>query len=155
MVKASPKSKIKKRPTKRGDDFKDTLKRDVLQICQHIQNGHCAADAARLAGVNPRTWEAWLHKSRQGVAGYEFVETEHDRATAFGIDKMLGYVRQAAPEDWRAAAWVIERRGGAAWQKPTQVNLSGGLDVNVGKLSDDEVDAELAKAEAELKEIEG
>ena len=153
MVKASPRSKLKKRPTKRGDDFQVTLKRDVLAICEHIKNGHCAADAARLERVNPRTWEAWLHKSREGVKGYEWIEGEHAQATAYGIDKMLKYVRSAAPEDWRAAAWVIERRGGQAWQKPQQIALSGGLDVNLGQMTDAEVEAQLAAAEAEMKQL--
>jgi len=154
MVKASPKSKLKKRPTKRGDDFQSTLKRDVVAICENIKNGHCATDAARLARVNPRTWEAWLHKSREGVTGYEWIVEEHDQATVFGIDEMLGKVRAAASDDWRAAAWVIERRGGATWQKPQQIALTGGLDVNLSKMTDAELDAELRASEAELKQLE-
>lgn len=154
MVKASPKSKVKKRPTKRGDDFESTLRRDVLQICEHIKKGHCAADAARLAGVNPRTWEAWLHKSREGLKGYEWIVTEHDRATVSGIDVMLGHIRSAAPEDWRAAAWVIERRGGTAWQKPQTVELSGSLGVKLGEMTDEELDAELERARREAQDAE-
>lgn len=87
-----------------------TPKRRKL-IVEAIKDGNTNETAARLAGISEATLYNWLAKGRDEENGdyrklLEEVEAAEAEAMAFMVDK----VKQAAYEDWRAAAWYLERR---------------------------------------------
>jgi transposase-like protein len=94
------------RPTKL-----DREKMDI--ICRAMEIGATRKMAAQAAGVHVATLYAWLAKGKENDSGpfYEF----HDRfkkAEALCACHDLTIISRAAQDDWRAAAWRLERRFG-------------------------------------------
>lgn len=124
-------------------------------IIRAIRVGAYVEDAAESVGISTATVYNWLargeeHRDADPIPDRErpFVEFLDGvtRAKAGAIVLNLAYVRKAAQEDWRAAAWYlavaqperygknrleIEHKGGIS-HRPEGLDLSG--------LSDDEVD---------------
>jgi len=153
-MKTAPKKGAGRKP-KSTEEAIDSIVTQAREVAKFVKLGMTMTDASRAAGINPRTLYSWLEKAKLGKPGYAQVEDILEVSRAQGQAVLAQRIAKASESDWRAAGWILERRHPETWGKQMDVNLSGGLDVNVGKLSDDEVDAELAKAEAELKEIEG
>ena len=71
---------------------------------------HLAADAAGISQTTFYEWQAGKFPrgaSKQLKA--EFSE-ELTRARGGSAARLITIINQAAPEDWRAAAWILERR---------------------------------------------
>jgi transposase len=95
-------------------------------ICEALELGAYREVAAELAGVSRSTLFAWLSRGeewdeRQDVAPeserpyLEFLDAVRG-SLAIGEHRLLGTVVAAAPKDWRAAAWALERRHPARWR---------------------------------------
>jgi len=153
---------ITKTATKRGQGRKPkatpeeaiaSVLEQAQSVGKYIKLGMTMTDSARAAGVNPRTLYLWMEKAKAGQVGYDAVldALEHDRA--IGQAALAQRIAKASDDDWRAAAWILERRHTETWGKTDKLALSGGIDLNLSKLSDVELDAQLAATEAELKEL--
>jgi transposase-like protein len=141
------------RKPKNQHEALESIKSQAKEIGKYIKLGMTMTDSARAAGVNPRTLYSWLDKAKAGKPGYEEVADllEHDRAV--GQAALAQRIAKASDSDWRAAAWILERRHTETWGRADKLQLSGGIDLNLGKLSDAELDAQLEATEAELKEL--
>ena len=80
--------------------------------------GSTFRDACALAGLSWNTWKAWRrvvevqHKHLDDPDAEALVRDArkaHSRARA----EMLKHVTAAAPDDWKAAAWMVEYSAGA------------------------------------------
>lgn len=73
--------------------------------------------AARTAGVDPvslHRWVAWGDEGREPYAAFAaLVRLAEGKAEA----AMLANVVQAGATDWRASAWVLERRFRRSWSR--------------------------------------
>lgn len=102
------------------------------RIVRALKDGHFRATAARLAGVQPATLSTWLNTGADyaDLPGGEVPESKQDVvrlyracivAEATALDGALASVRTAAGEDWRAGAWLLERRAREDWQPRKEV----------------------------------
>ena len=150
-------AKIGKRPKKgeQGPAMDDArLDKIVEDVARAIALGMTQNDAARAAGVQPRTFESWLEKGRAGNPAYARIVDPIDNARALGQRSLADRIAKASNTDWRAAAWILERRHPEEWGKSTDVRLTGNLDLELGKMSDAELDAQIEAADKEIAELE-
>lgn len=88
--------------------------------------------ACALAGIKERTLYGWKERGDEGEEPYAtFVEAYYaagakcERALLAAVDKA------AFNEDWRAAAWRLERLNRAAYSDKQIIEHGGGVGVNV------------------------
>lgn len=89
--------------------------------------GHYDCTAARFSGVDPSTLKHWLRKGKEQTEGiyFEFAEA-YELAKAQGETRLLSEITNAVEAgDWRAAAWILERKYPARWSKQNRVEVTG------------------------------
>lgn len=97
-------------------------------VTEAMRAGNYLETAAALAGVDPSTLRRWIARGererRRRDAGETpdssengFVRFAQDvgRAAAAAQSEIVGRIVRAGREDWRAAAWWLERRHGDGW----------------------------------------
>lgn len=81
-------------------------------LLQAIEQGLPLKHAAKLAGISYDTLNRWKTRGSSEFAPDEFrkfcVAVEHSEAVAMQIN--LARIQAAGEKDWRAAAWILERR---------------------------------------------
>jgi hypothetical protein len=106
----------------------------VDQLCNAVAAGLRYEDAALLAGISRNSFRVWRRKAEKGVPPYRDYLERFERAEQLGKAALLEHVHRAArgeqlsvvehhrvdedrmvrttkgPGDWRAAAWILERR---------------------------------------------
>lgn len=100
----APSSRHGGRPTKFNADRAKT-------IVACIRDGGWRAACARKAGISDRTLYSWLEAGRERTRG-PFLQFLRDIEAA-EAEAALDYqaaIKAAAPKDWRAAAWWLEKR---------------------------------------------
>jgi hypothetical protein len=92
------------RPSKLTPEARDRL-------CRAIRAGCSLKDAALCAGIDRATLQRWLARGRAEQAG-EYCDLcgAVTRARAECEVRCLALINRAARKDWRAAAWLLERR---------------------------------------------
>ena len=150
-MKTAKKQGAGKKPKNRDELIANILSK-LEGITKFVKMGMPITDSCRAAGVNPRTYYSWIEKS-ETMPEYEQVNDRIEEARAIGQAALVNKIIKRTDDDWRAAAWILERRHRETWGKPTDVNVTGGLDVKLGQMTDAEVEAQLAAAEAEMKQL--
>lgn len=95
-------------------------------VCDGIKAGAVLLDAVRAAGLSKRTYYRWLElgKDRQNTKYHEFrkaVLAAKRQARTVLVQCIIG----ASADDWRAAAFMLERRYPKLFGKKTATELSG------------------------------
>lgn len=83
------------------------------RFIEAIQKGASYELAARAAGISERTFYNWKARAEAGERRFVQFVQELTRAEAEGAEKLLDSIIKAAEAqggDWRAAAWLLERR---------------------------------------------
>jgi hypothetical protein len=104
-----------------------TLTREVTQkIAAYVTAGATIPSACALAGVPWGTAKKWLQRGKKGMRG----EPANKAYTAFATAMYEAQERfhaglsislhKASKEDWKAAAWLLERRFRKVYRPPTQ-----------------------------------
>ena len=106
-------SKIVKTKTTRARNYIKKTPERLDTICQHITTGITFKSACALSGISDATFYRW----RQEDPEFE--------ATALSEQVLLGHISEAALMDWRAAAWILERR------MPDQYSAKRDIEVNL------------------------
>ena len=86
----------------------------VSKIIQAIQTGATYELCAQYAGISPATFYSWMKQGREkkDKRKVEFLE-KIKRAESRGAIANLGLIQKAATDgDWKASAWILERRHG-------------------------------------------
>lgn len=109
-------------------------------ICQYVRVGNYMETAAAAGGVEARTVRIWLrHAAEARVAGRKNRYTKFadavEAAQAEAEARDVTVISQAALADWKAAAWLLERKYPKRWA-PRQT-----------------IEHELRKQEAELTDV--
>lgn len=84
------------------------------KIVTAIQAGATYDLCAQFAGISPSTLYRWMQQGREGKdrRKKEFLEAIK-RAESHGAIQNLGLIQKAANDgDWKASAWILERRHG-------------------------------------------
>lgn len=109
---------------------------DVVQkIEQALRIGATLKLAAEYAGISEDTLIGWKKR-------YPDFSAKCAGACAAGAMKWLAVIDQAAPEDWRAAAWKLERRYPEEYGQRVRVDIEQrlrGLAAQYGLDPDDAV----------------
>ena len=102
------------------------------QILEMISNGVPMSTAAVANGVPKRTFFEWAAKGRgdDAVEPYRSFAVEVDKAQETWAARTVSRVDAASEKDWRAGAWLLERRRPDEFGDPAK----GGVTVNVGVL---------------------
>jgi transposase len=104
------------RPTKLTDEIRDT-------IVAAIRDGNYSETAAAAAGIGKTTFYLWMVKGETLGGKYEqFREAVH-AAEADAEAQALTVLLKAMPEDWRAAAWYLERKFQDRWGRKDRLDL--------------------------------
>lgn len=113
-------------------------------ICTELRNGMPIRQSCDYAGICTETYYVWMSKGSEGIQPYADFFHAATRARVEGTRALASTVREAALDDWRAAAWMLERRAPDEWSKRTEVSGPGGGPISVS----DEAAREALRAQA-------
>ena len=118
------------------------------QICGYINGGVPMTTACGACGVSLHTVNGWLKKGRNGEKPYDrfvqAIETAKHRWEAAAALR----VTKASDRDWKAAAWMLERRRHETWGAREKLELTG---KNGGAIKVEADAAALARVRAAVK----
>lgn len=119
------------------------------EVCKHIANGVPIKHACAAAGIASSTLRGWLaDEERQGEdSPYAGTHEAIESAKAASVIGLLDQIYAAASDDWRAAAWMLERRFPNDFGKVTRLAGPDGGPVQV------EVQSEARAAERILARL--
>lgn len=82
------------------------------QLIRLVRGGAYLETACAIAGVDSRTVRDWMRFGARPDAKPELQRFRADmiEAVAECEKELVGFVAKAAPADWKAAAWILERR---------------------------------------------
>jgi hypothetical protein len=128
------------RPTKLTPQLKD-------QIVESLKKGLYPETAASLAGVTRETIRLWI---RQGAAEmarrnkgdkpdrsndiHAELAVEAARAVGHIESELIELVAYAAPTQWKAGAWLLERRFPARWSEKTRISEEQAVDALLDRI---------------------
>ncbi len=101
-------------------------------ICEAIEAGTTLEIAARAARIGPRTLDEWLYHGRNELREnpdaegpcLDFVKAVTVASATFEKE-CLTIIQDAAPKNWPAAAWLLERKFPERYAKVDRVRVSG------------------------------
>lgn len=135
-----PKKKARKRRVATTGAPPRMTAETVAAIIKALESGATLKIAAEAAGICDRTLTEWLAKGRAPHPRPVMARFLRDvtRARARNATNMLDIIVAAAPTDWRAAAWMLERLHGIV--KELRIEVGGDV------LPDDPLSKALARA---------
>ncbi len=106
------------RPSKFNPELLDT-------ICKGVRLGLSYERAAENAGVGRTILHRWMTAEAAGDLRFRGVTDALAKARAEGETRLLARVIKAGEEDWRAAAWILERRHPEQYARMERREVSG------------------------------
>lgn len=154
-----PKKKYAQGPRPKDPEKKlQRIKKIIKDIATAVENGMNYTAAARAAGVNPRTYYYWKESAEGGEEPFASLWPQIENARSRGLAKCAKRVMDAGTQDWRAAAWMLERRDPKNFGKREHqtVEHSGQVntEVSIAEMSTKERLARIAELEKKIKEME-
>jgi hypothetical protein len=96
------------------------------RLCGSVRTGVPMSTSCQLVGVDYSTVRRWLglgKKENEGV--FHDFYLAFTRAKAVAERRLVKTIVTAGPEDWKAAAWLLERRHPDKYGKTTRTEISG------------------------------
>ncbi len=101
-------------------------------ICEAIEAAAKLEIAAQAAGIGARTLDEWLHHGHNELRENpdaegpcaDFVRAVTVASATFEKDT-LAIIQDAAPKNWTAAAWLLERKFPERYAKVDRLRVSG------------------------------
>lgn len=92
-----------------------------------IEEGLPLKEAAEIAGISYDTLNHWTNRGESETAPPEYRQFCQllRRSQAVAMQVNVSAIREAAKRDWRAAAWILERRFPADFARQQQIEHSG------------------------------
>jgi len=96
-----------------------------VKICGYLACGLPVKDACNLASVSERTYRRWIAEGKLADTGRKrkFWQAS-TRASSLAVSKLTGIVTAAAKKDWRAAAFILERRWPQEWARHVHADIT-------------------------------
>jgi len=85
------------------------------QICEHVSKGIPMRQAAQALGISESTFHRW-RRDKDDFA--EMIDQ------AIGVSESRLITEISVNEDWRAKAWILERRFPERWSKREQIDMN-------------------------------
>jgi hypothetical protein len=95
----------------------------VTALLKAIESGLTIDAACRLVGIHRSTWYEWREQPE--------LQSAISQAMAKAEAALLATIKTAGQTDWRAAAWILERRWPDTWLKRQEVQAAGQIEVVV------------------------
>lgn len=112
-------------------------------LCAELKLGMSIRAACQHVGIDDSTYRKWMMRGDDGEEPFVTFRTAATQAKSDGVRALVVTVRKAATSDWRAAAWILERREPDDWSKRTEISGPDGGPVQVQSLAA-EIAAQLA-----------
>ena len=129
------------------------------RVVEFVRGGCYVETAVRAAGVSKSTFYSWLKKGSAGIEPYAEFTAEIEQAMGEAEKRLVLCVEAAAPLEWRAAAWKLERmypkRYGPTLAAGIEMPIAPDAGMDLGSLSMEELRALkylTAKAKGQLPE---
>ena len=115
-----------------------TLTAEITRrIVEAIENALPVREACRLSGVGESTYYVWLAKAEDPDAPAEYLEFRAAIASARACaqERLVSTVQVASldPKNWRAAAWLLERRYPAHWAETLTIRVNAEVAKGLGE----------------------
>ena len=94
-----------------------------------IEAGNTIQTIFGALGISKQTWYNWLNKGEKAKSGiYRELWEEVQKAESRAEIRYVSIIAKAAPENWQAAAWWLERKYPERWARKDKVDLSADKD---------------------------
>ena len=80
------------------------------RIVNFIKGGTTITNACAAVGISQEAFFTWMRHGRSGRRRYAAFFKDIEEAKAMARLRLERVIIEAAPEDWRAAAWMLERQ---------------------------------------------
>ena len=94
-------------------------------VCRELRLGLSIASACAAAGITKTSYYEYHQRASEGPPFSVFAAAT-TKARSEGTRGLEHTVRKAAVGDWRAAAWMLERRAPEDWSKRTEITGANG-----------------------------
>lgn len=94
-------------------------------ICKGVRLGLSYERAAESAGLGRTALSRWMAAEAEGDLRFRGVSDALAKARAEGETRLIARVIKAGEEDWRAAAWILERRHPEHYARMERREVSG------------------------------
>lgn len=101
-------------------------------VLEALRQGHTRRAACRLVGISYQSLYNWLCDDLTLLDAVEKAEAEAERY-------YLDVIREAAKENWQAAAWYLERRRRDDYGRNETLNVLQKTQREIEKLSDEDL----------------
>ena len=121
-----------------------------------IERGLPFREAASLAGISYDTLNRWRQQGETENAPSEFASFAETlkRAQAVAVDTLLSRIQDAARGgDWKAAAWILERRQPESWGRHQRMEHSGPNGAPIATISIPPAEARHLISDESLREL--
>ena len=97
------------------------------KILDYLRAGSFRETAAAAAGVSSRSFRRWLERAAAGEEPYVSFARDVETAMAQSEAMLIARIAAAGKEDWKAAAWIAERKHPQRWQSRIRVEVDNEL----------------------------
>ena len=94
-------------------------------VCRELRLGLSIASACAAAGITKTSYYEYHQRASEGPPFSVFAAAT-TKARSEGTRGLEHTVRKAAVGDWRAAAWMLERKAPEDWSKRTEITGANG-----------------------------
>jgi hypothetical protein len=103
----------------------DCTPETTAKICAALRLGVSQECAATSAGITERSFYIWLEKGREGLEPYvQFLQEVHAAENDAEME-LVNLIKASAQDDWKAGAWILERRHPRRWGRLDRSEISG------------------------------
>lgn len=97
----------------------------TARMCQVLRAGGYVESAAQVAGIDSSTFRAWMRRGdpdqdERKDDPYREFRRRIEQARAQAEERNVTLINRAAIDDWRAAAWLLERQYPDTWARVSQ-----------------------------------
>jgi hypothetical protein len=93
------------------------------QLCDLLAAGNTIKTCCDVCGIARSTFHDWIQRGENGEEKFADFSEAVSRARGRAKTKLVKVLVDAAPLDWRSAAWLLERgwpnEYGRTWREPT------------------------------------
>ena len=127
--------------------FSDALADKVIDA---LKKGHTKANVSKMLGLHEDTIRRWQSKDRSGDERYSGFDLRVKGAEEAAQGNLIDCITIHSQEDWRAAAWLLERRWDAF---KLRAKTSKEAQAELDRLAIEKSKAEVVYTEAKTKAL--